>query len=83
MTQRVAEQACVPSQRGVLVVGVRDGSRAEAAGLEAGDVISEVDHHAVAEVSDLRTALKQHPAGTPIVFLVRRGGEQMWLAVGA
>jgi serine protease Do len=83
LTPRIAEQAGVPSQRGVLVVGVRDGSRAEAAGFEAGDVIAEVDHHAVAEVSDLRTALTQHPAGTPIVFLVRRGGEQMWLAVGA
>jgi len=83
LTPRVAEQAGVRSQRGVLVVEVRDGSRAEAAGFQAGDVIAEVDHQAVAEVEDLRTALKQHAAGTPIVFLVRRSGEQMWLAVGA
>jgi serine protease Do len=82
LTPLVAEQAGIPSQRGVLVTDVRDGSRAEAAGFQAGDVIAEVDHHTVAEVSDLRTALKQHQAGAPIVFLVRRAGEQMWLAVG-
>ncbi len=67
----------------MLVTDVRDGSRAEAAGFKAGDVIAEVDHHAVAEVADLQTALKQHHAGAPIVFLVRRDGEPMWLAVSA
>src|SRR5262249_12730001 len=83
LTPRVAEQAGIPSQRGVLVTDVRDGSRAEAAGFKAGDVIAEVDHRPVAEVADLQTALKQHHAGAPIVFLVRRDGEPMWLAVGA
>jgi len=83
LTPRVAEQAGIPSQRGVLVTDVRDGSRAETAGFKAGDVIAEVDHRPVAEVADLQTALKQHRAGAPIVFLVRRDGEPMWLAVGA
>jgi len=83
LTPRVAEQAGIPSQRGVLVTDVRDGSRAEAAGFKAGDVIAEVDHRPVAEVADLQTALKRHHAGAPIVFLVRRDGEPLWLAVGA
>jgi serine protease Do len=82
LTPLVAEQAGLASQRGVLVTDVHDGSRAEAAGFRAGDVIAEVDHHTVAEVAELRTALKQHKAGAPIVFLVRRDGEPLWLAVG-
>ncbi len=82
MTPLVAEQAGIASQRGVLVTDVHDGSRAEAAGFRAGDVIAEVDHHTVAEVAELRAALKQHKAGAPIVFLVRRDGEPLWLAVG-
>src|SRR5438093_1626553 len=62
LTPTVAQQLGLREQRGVLVVGVNDGSRAEAAGLKAGDVIAEVDHHAVASVEDLQQALRRHPA---------------------
>jgi len=79
----VAQQLGLREQRGVLVVGVNDGSRAEAAGLKAGDIIAEVDHRAVASVEDLQQALRRHPAGAPVLMLVQRDGDPLWLAVGA
>src|SRR3989441_6853760 len=83
LTPTVAQQLGLREQRGVLVVGVNDGSRAEAAGLKAGDVIAEVDHHAVASVEDLQQALRRHPAGAPVLMLVQRDGDPLWFAVGA
>jgi len=83
LTPQVAEQAGVAAQRGVLVVDVTSGSRADAAGFQPGDVIAEVDHHAVAGVAEMQAALKEHRAGVPIVFRVTRDGEAMWLAVAA
>src|SRR5207245_307975 len=58
LTPTVAQQLGLREQRGVLVVGVNDGSRAEAAGLKAGDIIAEVDHRAAARdvIDDLRGA---------------------------
>jgi len=44
LTPAVAQQLGLREQQGVLVVNVNDGSRAEAAGLKAGDVIAQVDH---------------------------------------
>ena len=83
LTPSVAQQLGVREQRGVLVVEVRDGSRAEAAGIKEGDVISQIDHHPVATVEDLRQALREHRAGAPVLMLVQRDGDPLWLAVAA
>jgi serine protease Do len=83
LTPQVAQEVGIRAERGVLVVDVRDGSPAENAGLQPGDVISEVDHRAVTAVPEMQRALEQHPKGTPIVLLVQRDGEPLWLAVTA
>src|SRR5881397_166106 len=69
LTPEVAQQLGVREQRGVLVTAVHDGSRAEAAGVKEGDVISQIDHRPVASVEDLRQALRRHPAGAPVLML--------------
>jgi serine protease Do len=83
LTPAVAQQLGLREQRGVLIVDVREGSRAETAGLKAGDVIAEVDHRTVASVEDLQQALRRHPAGGPVLMLVQRDGDHLWLTVGA
>ena len=83
LTPEVAQQLGVREQRGVLVTAVHDGSRAEAAGVKEGDVISQIDHRPVASVEDLRQALRRHPAGAPVLMLVQRDGDPLWLAVAA
>jgi len=49
--------------KGVLIVGVVEGSPAHRAGLVKGDVIVEVDGEPVSSVSDLRAALKRKRIG--------------------
>jgi len=49
--------------KGVLIVGVVEGSPAHRAGLDKGDVIVEVDGEPVSSVSDLRAVLKRKRVG--------------------
>jgi serine protease Do len=83
LTPSVAQQLGLHDSRGVLVVGVQDGSRADDAGLKAGDVIAEVDHRTMASVQELQTAVRTHRSGAPLLVLVHRDGERLWLAVAA
>jgi serine protease Do len=79
LTPDVAREAGV--SRGVVVRDVREGGKAAAAGLQPGDVIVEVDRRPVASVKDLRTALDGHAKGAPILMLVHRDGESLYVAV--
>ena len=77
---RTARQAGVPANtKGVIVTEVDPGSPAASAGLKEGDVIQEVNHHAVANSDDLSSAL--HKSGGESLLLVNRGGNKIYLAV--
>jgi serine protease Do len=83
LTPDLAKSLDVPEGSGVLVERVQDGSRADNAGLAAGDVIVEVDQHPVGSVAALRAALGRHPAGKPVLMLVHREGQALYLTVAA
>jgi len=81
LTPELARELSVPNGRGVLVERVEDGSRAQTAGMAPGDVILEVDQRPVASVDALRAALDRHPAGKPLLVLVHREGQSLYLTV--
>jgi len=83
LTPALAEQLGVSTPRGVLVQQVEDGGRAQTAGIAVGDVILEVDRAPVADVAALQQAVKRHPAGTPLLVLVHREGQSLYLTVTA
>jgi serine protease Do len=83
LTPQLAQQLGVPDARGVLVQEVEEGGRAQTAGLAPGDVIVEVDRKPVASVNALQQALKAHPQGTPLLMLVHREGQSLYLTVSA
>lgn len=60
------------------VGAVLEGSAAQAAGLQAGDLISEVDGEPVHDFAELVRAVHRHP-GETIVLLLSRGGQSMRL----
>ncbi|MDP9052926.1 MAG: DegQ family serine endoprotease [Acidobacteriota bacterium] len=77
---RTARQAGVPAgTKGVVVTEVDPASPAASAGLKEGDIIQEVNHHAVTSADDLSGAL-QHAKGESLL-LVNRGGNKLYLAV--
>jgi serine protease Do len=77
----LARSRNLPEGQGVLVERVEDGSKAQNAGVAAGDVIVEVNRTPVASVGALQAALEKHPAGKPVLLLVNREGLSLYLTV--
>jgi serine protease Do len=77
---QTARQVGVPANtRGVVVTEVDPASPAASAGLKEGDVIQEVNHHAVTNSEDLSSALRK--ANGESLLLVNRGGNKLYMAV--
>lgn len=53
------------------------------AGIQPGDVIVEVDHDRVANVSEFRREVEWHRAGAPMLVLLHRRGGSLFVALGA
>jgi serine protease Do len=70
-----------PQTKGVVVENVSPSSAASEAGLKEGDVIQQVNHHAVTSVSEFTQAVKSATKDNPILLLVNRAGQTMFLAV--
>ncbi|HWF09208.1 MAG TPA: DegQ family serine endoprotease [Bryobacteraceae bacterium] len=78
LNARTAREAGLSvNTRGVVVTEVDPASAAAQAGLQEGDVIQEVNHHAVASSDDLSSALHKGES----LLLVNRGGNKFYLAV--
>ena len=82
LTPQAAQQLKIPaSAKGVVVDNVDQASAAAEAGLKEGDVIQQVNHHAVTNVSEFTQAVKSATKDNPILLLVNRQGNTMFLAV--
>ncbi|HYR71351.1 MAG TPA: DegQ family serine endoprotease [Candidatus Acidoferrum sp.] len=83
VTPSVAKDLKLSEPRGVIVRGVRGGSPAENAGIRAGDVITEVNHKAVADAAQMKQALEKHLKGAPVVVKITRDGTNLYVAMAA
>jgi serine protease Do len=80
LTPAISRDLQLPaSTTGVVVDRVDQASAAADAGLRSGDVIQEVNHQPVRNARDYRTALSQ--AKSPVLLLVDRGGNTMYVAI--
>jgi len=61
---------------GVRITGVRAGSPAEAAGLQAGDVITAIGDKRIANLYDMTDALRSHQPGDTVLIVSRRDGAE-------
>jgi serine protease Do len=74
----------IKDKQGVVVVDVSQGSAADDAGLQRGDVIKEVNDQSVKDVTDYNAAVakaRDKNPTKPIVFLIKRGDATRFLAV--
>jgi serine protease Do len=79
LTPDLAEQLGVDEDGGVVVTAVSPGSPAEAAGVQRGDVILEVNRSNVNGVQDLREQLADADASA--LLLIRRGDATIFVPV--
>jgi serine protease Do len=76
LTPQLGEFLGARNGNGVLVRSVEKGSRADKAGLRAGDVITRVGELPVHDTSDFTHALRGHSAGSVSVGVIRDKKEQ-------
>ncbi|MBZ5525361.1 MAG: Do family serine endopeptidase [Acidobacteriia bacterium] len=73
LTPEMAERLGVEEGKGVQVTEVKADSFAEDIGMRPGDVIYEVNRHAVNSDSEFQKAMAQIKSGQDVAFLVHRG----------
>ncbi|MEM9159416.1 MAG: Do family serine endopeptidase [Verrucomicrobiota bacterium] len=77
LTSDIAEGFGLENTNGALVTEVNDGTPAEKAGLQSGDIIVEVDGKEVDSTGELRLNIGGKLPGTEIDFVIIRDGERM------
>ena len=60
------------SEKGVIITGVEEGSKAYEANLRRGDLIKEINRNPVNGVDDFRKAIANISKGDPVQFLIKR-----------
>jgi serine protease Do len=79
LTPRAAERLGVPSSTpGVVVADIDPASNMADSGLHKGDIIQEVNHQPVKNVSEFQSAMKK--AGDEPLLLVNRHGQTLFIA---
>ena len=83
LTPPMALELGLKVREGVLVRDVVDGGRAAEAGIRAGDVIVEINRQPVRTVEDLKARVDKQAKNEPMVLLVNRDGQALYVAVPA
>ncbi|WP_026380600.1 Do family serine endopeptidase [Afifella pfennigii] len=81
VTEDIAEGLGISSTEGALVADPQEGGPARAAGIKAGDIITEVDGNAVDGPRQLARMIAAYDPDTEVELTVLRGGEEEKLTV--
>ena len=72
LTPQMAQRYNIKETTGVVVVGIEPNSKAQAAGIQQGDLIIEVNRKNVASVKDFNNLIDGHKKDDGINLLVKR-----------
>jgi serine protease Do len=81
ITAERAKQFKVPEKAGVVILQVEEGSPAQEAGLQAGDIVIEIDREKVTGLSQFNKKIKSYKEGDTILLLVKRDGSTLFLTL--
>ena len=81
VTPQIARRQGLDSQQGVVIADVEQGSPAQRAGLQPGDIILRVGQQTVSSVADAQRELARVPSGGTAFLRVLRGGQEAFYPV--
>ena len=81
LTPEIAQRLQVGNTKGVVVTGVEDGSPAEEAGFNEGDVIRQINRRPVSGMADFTKMAAKFKTDKTTLFLVERGDARILLTV--
>jgi len=81
MTPELAKRFGLESPAGVVVSQVDPDGSAEAAGIEAGDIVLEIDRKPIKSKADYDAAIRGLEGKSSTLFLIRRGQQSLFVAL--
>ena len=81
ITKELAQSLQLEDTEGVLVSDVTPGNSAAESGIRRGDVIAEMNRNPVNSMKDYQRLLGSVKKGASVLFLVKRGGTTIYIAV--
>lgn len=81
LNRDISDHYNIPIERGVYVVSVTGDSPAERAGMEQGDIISELEGHRIDTVEELQEVLSKRKVGDAVEISILRGRQRGRLQV--
>ena len=79
---QLRQQFNIEEKSGVVVVAVEQGSMAEEAGIQKGDVIKEVNRKAVKNTADFNEIIGKSGKNAATLFFVQRGKQTFFITLG-
>jgi serine protease Do len=71
----------IKDKSGVVVVNIEPGSPADDAGIQAGDIIKEVNRIPIKNMKDYESAMVKWKKDRPVLFLVRRDNQTFYISI--
>ncbi len=81
ITPALQKQIGIKDRTGVIVTDVEQGSRADDAGIEQGDVIKEVNHRPVKNLAEYQAEVQKIKKGATVLLLVKRGTSTFYASI--
>jgi len=81
LTPEIAKRFDLSDERGLIVVNVESNSPASEAGIRKGDIILEIEQEVIQSLKDYRKRLKKTKKGDTLLFLIKRGGNTLYLTL--
>ncbi len=82
ITPGLRDEFKLKERSGVVITDVAQDSPAADAGLQAGDVIKEVNRVPVKNIQEYNSAMKKSGENKPVLFLIRRDSQTFYVTIG-
>lgn len=81
ITPEIAEHLGLPDAAGVIVAQVENGSPADEAGIQAGDIIRQVNRSRVSSLKEYRSVMPRAISGDSVLVLIQRGKSKFFAVI--
>jgi serine protease Do len=81
ITPHIMRELGLRDRTGVVVTGVAQGSPADDAGIQAGDIIKETNRVPVKNLRDFESAMSKSGKNKPVLFLIKRGAATFYVSI--
>jgi serine protease Do len=81
ITPQLAQELNIKDKAGVLVTDIEPNSLSDEAGIEAGDIIMEVNRSPVKSIKDYEGIMKNAIKESFVLFLIKRGSQTFYVSV--